>query len=263
MSHFRWEGNVVFFGNTYYSTQMPWFYIPGWFLISIPELWLLLGLLGIVFLFREIIQAPFRFLLNTKERNYVLYLLCFFTPPLMVIFLKSVVLDDWRHLYFIYAGFVFILLHFLQKILKTILKLVVIVLCIVQLADIAFFFVKYHPFEQVYFNHLVSHKKEYLRKNFDFEYWGCSFMNGYHWLLTKYPNGPIKVCNNTTPLIQNTFILNANDRARIILLENEKDADYYLTDFRYHPEDFTDKGAVLYEINVLNSTIMRIQKLPK
>ena len=99
--------------------------------------------------------------------------------------LHSVLYDDWRQLYFIYPSFVMLALYCIYKIYQTSLRWVIIGACALQIALLGFFMVKYHPFEEVYFNELVSHDKEYLRKNYELDYWGPVFKQALDYLLTK------------------------------------------------------------------------------
>src|ERR1035437_6234235 len=113
LAHYSaWKGGLLFNGKILYSDKpLPWTYFPTWFLITIPELWLLAGFGGIILLVIDFFKRPLVYILNTKERNYILYLFCFFAPIFAVMFLHSVIYDDWRHLYFVYPSFVMIGLY--------------------------------------------------------------------------------------------------------------------------------------------------------
>jgi len=273
-SHFEYAGNVLLNGVFIKATDLPWTYFPTWFLISNQLLWLLLGFAGILLLLWEFIKKTARFIQNTRERNFLFYLLCFLVPVFMVIVMDSVIYDDWRHLYFVYPPFILLSLYFLDKILlwlssspnKMKILLAVRSLCIVQVVVIGFFMVRDHPFQQVYFNSLVSHSKESLCRNYDLEYWGCGFMQALNHLVSTNKSDSIKVCSNyPAPLGNNIGMLPEKDRKRIFFLFPAQSAmaDYYITNFRgYGFEDFPP-NEVVYSVSVENSTILSILKLKK
>jgi hypothetical protein len=259
MSHFRWRGQVLFFGKQYWQDQLPWTYIPGWIMITVPMLWAFAGVGGIILVIASFLRTPLQYLKNTTERNYVLYAFCTAVPVTMVIVLQSVVYDDWRHLYFTYPSFVLLALLIIHKLSVTKVKRAVILLAIVQLAHTAYFMVRYHPFQQVYFNKLVSHEDESLRKNFDLDYWGAGYKQGLDFLMASDTGYTLKICRANDLVINNIAILNAPFREKF-KIDDENDCDYYMTNFRDHPEDY-GYPIVLYNIKVLNSTILRVYRV--
>jgi len=269
MSHFGWEGKVLLNGHFYQSKELPVFYFPVWFTITNPILWLLAGFAGIALIMVDFFRRTSVYMQNTPERNQLLYIFCFAGPVFAVLALHSTIYDDWRHLYFVYPPFILTALWFLNKLGKGRLKFVVQALCMVQVGFIGYFMVVYHPFSQVYFNETVSHKKEFLRKNYELDYWGPSNYDGLKYLLKKQDTGIIKVstdlidANNydpdyVNPLTNNLSLLPKKDRDRIQITIPMK-ADYFITLFRGHPGDF-DYPAIEHSFTVLNSTVLCIYR---
>ena len=258
-SHFKWLGQVLFKGHLINGPDLSWDYFPTWFLISNPPLWLISGFCGMALLAFEIVRRPLRFVVNTTNRNFLMYLVCFVSPVLAVILLHSVIYDDWRHLYFVYPCFVLIALYFINKLIHTRAKPIVILACVTQIGFISYFMVKSHPFEQVYFNSFISHKPEYLRKNYDLEYWGCGFKQALEHLVATDPGDSIKIAASEydDPLVNNIMMLQQKDRKRII--RTRSGPDYFITDFRLHPDNY-DYPKVAYAIKVLNSTVLCVYK---
>ncbi|HXS36038.1 MAG TPA: glycosyltransferase family 39 protein [Flavipsychrobacter sp.] len=256
----RWDGIVLLNGKYLHAFNLPWYYAPEWFSITTPALWLFLGLAGIIYVIIAFIKNPISYLGNTTQRNFLLYLACFALPFGSVIFLHSVIYDDWRHLYFVYPSFVMLALFVLHKLSKSNIKLIVSLLCLIQIGSTGFFMIKYHPFEQIFFNRLVSHKDEYLRKNFELDYWGCSYMQGLDSILAHDSSTAIRVALTISPVVNNTDMLHPQDRKRVVFVWPNQNPDYFLTNFRYHPGDY-DSIKELYAIKVLNSTIMGVYKL--
>jgi hypothetical protein len=262
LSHYSaWKGGLLFQGKILYSDKpLPWTYFPTWFLITIPELWLAAGFGGIIWLFVDFFKRPQIYISNTPERNFILYLYCFFVPIFAVIFLKSVIYDDWRHLYFVYPPFIIIGIHFIHKLMQGKFQKIIAGACILQAAIVAFFMIQNHPFNEVYFNNLVSHDEESLRKTYDLEYWGCSFKQGLDHLVESDTSRDIKVCVEYMPMLDNNkMLLRPEDRKRIHFAMFDQ-ADYYMSNFRLHPDDYPGTN-IEYQIEVLNSTIFRIYKL--
>jgi len=263
LAHFsNWGGKLLFMGQVYDGNTIPWYYAPVWFGISTPILWLIAGITGIVFIIVAFLKRPLSFIQNTPYRNYTLYLACFFGPLLMVIALHSVLYDDWRHLYFIYPAFALLALYAVNALLHTKWKRIVYALCLMQVALVMVFMVRAHPFQQVYFNQLVSHKDESHRKNYELEYWGCAYKQAFDYILAHDSSDSIRVFWSLNPVINNVDFLPAEYRKRFLLLNRNEVPYYFITNFRGHPQDF-NYPYTYYNIKVQNSTILRVYKCYK
>ncbi len=260
MSHYKWANETLINGKMVVATHLSWTYIPIWFVVTTPLLWLVAGFAGIGWLVYQMSGSFRPFLSNTRERNFLLYLLCFFVPVISVIVLHSVMYDDWRHLFFIYPPFVLLALYFLHVLLQKKYKVVVQALCGIQVAALLLFMVRNHPFHHIYFNELVSHEDEYLRRNYELDYWGCSFKQALDHIVETDSRKDIKVCSNLSAYIENnTLMLLPEDRARVRFTAPDS-ADYFITNYRGHPDDYP--GANIdFSISVQNSSIVQIFKL--
>lgn len=260
LSHINWGGDVFFQGKNIKGSMLPLNYLPVWFSITMPELWLFFGITGFVWVISSFIIRPMEFLLNTPERNFLLYIACFIGPVIAVIALNSVNYDDWRHLYFIYPSFVMLACYAVSKLARGRKKIIVQSVCLLQTGYLIFFMIRFHPFEQVYFNHLVSHKSENLRKNYDLDYWDTAYKQGLEYILAHDHAPSIRVNCVSGPIIENVAILPEQSRKRIVIVQNNEHPDYFITNFRNHPEEF-NYPTIFYDIKVLNSTIFRVYKL--
>lgn len=260
LSHFNlWTGIMLLGGKYVSSMNLPWTYFPTWFLISNPILWLLLGFAGLVWAGIAFLSKPLHFFRNTMERNILLYLMCFTGPIAAILILHSIIYDDWRHLYFVYPSFVMLALYVVYRINQSKYRMIVMGGAALQAAILCFFMVSAHPFQQVYFNELVSHDKESLRKNYEMEYWGCAYKQGLEHLVKANPNAPVKVYSNMAQLVfNNTLMLPEQERNHVQFVDREK-ADYVITNFRNHSYDYP-LAKVDYSINVQNSTILCIYR---
>lgn len=260
-SHFnRWDGAVLFMGKRYQGTPLPWQYVPVWFCITVPELWLAMGFTGIMLLLLHFAKRPLQFISNTPSRHFLLYALFFFLPVIAVIKLHSILYNDWRHLYFIYPAFLLLALYAINRLMQAKLKKAVITVCLLQLAMPVSFLVYNHPFGQLYFNHLVSHKPGHLRKNYELDYWGCSYKQAFEYLLAHDTARSIRVLCMLPPVQHNADALAPAMRARIELTDVHRSYPYYwLTTFEDHPGDFGYPG-IYHDFKAENSTFCRIYK---
>lgn len=263
LAHISWTGNVLFNGKVFSGDHLPWNYLPVWFSITMPELWLIAGLTGFIWLITAFIKNPKRYLSRLPERNFLLFIACFAGPVIAVVGLNAVNYDDWRHLYFIYPSFVMLALFAVSKLARGRRKVMIWSACVLQVILSLGFIVKAHPFEQVYFNHFVSHDEQYLRKNYDLEYWGCGFKQALEHLINTDNRPVIKICSNDAgvfPLNNNIQILPPQFRSRIEISEEPEKSDYFISNFRLHPDDYA-YPKTMYSVSVLNSNILQIYKM--
>lgn len=262
MSHFRWVGELLFQGDMISSTELPWYYIPVWFSITTPIPYLLFGVFGSILFLFHILRGPFKFMENTRKRNNILYFVCCIVPVLMVIILDSVLYDSWRQLFFIYCGFVLISIYGLHFLFEKGLHLSVIIIAFASFGAVSILMVKQHPFQHVFFNALVNiQDEEYLRHNYELDYWGTSFKKAYEYILEFDDSDSIKVSYSIKPGKYNLDILTVEQRSRLQFAPIEE-ADYYITTYRWHPEDFREyEGRSLYKIKVGHNTIAEVFKL--
>ncbi len=258
MAKWPWQGLVLFNGRFIRSTEIPWNYIPVWFVITTPIYYLLAGFGGIILLFINFIRSPFPFLSNTKERNNLLYLICFFVPVVAVIILKSVLYDGWRQMYFIYPSFALLAIYGLNYILQFKFKRVIILITFLFFGYIGYFMIANNPFQHVYFNELMSTKPpEYIRTHFELDYWCTSYKQSLEYILENDKSPLI----NITPYSYNINILPFESRKRINFVEIQY-AKYCITNYRWHPKDYSGlKQQKWHAFKVNNNTINEIFKL--
>ena len=263
---FYWPNDLRFMGEVINATELPWYYIPVWFLITVPELWLILGFLGIGIFIVRLLRQPIDYFQDQNKRGITISFILLFLPLMMVILLKSVLYDGWRHLYFIYPCFITFAVYTIYFIKKPILKKIVYGLCFVQILILAGFMVKYHPYQQVYFNHFVSHKPEELRKGYELDYWGACMKEALEWIAEHDGRRVIHVNGNIGPLLDNQYILEKHIAKRFRYTLAPYEYDYYIQFYRtYYDFSYPCKEVpgveIVHEKKVLNSTIYRIVKM--
>ncbi|MCB0697108.1 MAG: hypothetical protein KDC07_07070 [Chitinophagaceae bacterium] len=262
---FPWDGEMLLGGMHLNSLNLPWSYIPTWFFITTPELFLILGIIGMALLVARLIDDPDTYWLNTPRRSILLGFICFLLPIIVVICLKVILYDSWRHMYFIYPGFVILMVLALSELMKKKLKLLLLSLCALQFFMIGRFMIKNHPYEHVYFNHFVSHEEDYLMHNYELDYWGTGHKLGLEWVAKHDKRYGIRILIDRWTLQFNYQFLNSDMHDRFVLSWDPNDADYYLDFFRTYPYKYpnaeTPNARIVYEKRVLGSPVYRIVKL--
>lgn len=262
MSRFRLNIDVLYFGEMVSSTQLPWHYIPVWLSITTPLFYLGLALTGIGLAFYRILQKPEDVFANDIRRHLIIYTASFILPIVAVIMLNSVLYDSWRHLFFVYPPLVMLALYGLSKIETHRTRHLVIPILLVSFMASLTFMVRNHPHQHLYFNTLLSSKKENnIRHQFEMDYWGVSYLLAIEEVLRIDGSEQILI-NFSTRAGEFTAVemLSEKDQQRILITEDNP--KYFITGYRYHPQDYPySKSQEIFSIKVMNNTILSVFQL--
>jgi hypothetical protein len=268
MAKFRWDQGGLFLGQMVQSTNVPWNYVPVWFGVTTPIPYLILGLAGIGFLIRNFFRQPAQFLGNTPERNQLAWLFFFFGPILSVIVLHSVLYDGWRQLYFIYPPFILLAIYGLSCLVKgraaavNLLASAIGLILFMFVLSLSTIMVRSHPFEDIYFNDLVSKDDQHLRKTFELDYWGTSYKQALEYIVGNDKSDSIKINVALFPGQANGNMLLKNERNRILYVDDVKDATWFISTYRWHPQDYEfPPDQKIFSIKVMNSDICSVWKI--
>ena len=252
----------LFLGNTSLSQSNPWYYLPLWIGVSMPIYITILYLVGvsssIIYIYTN----------NSKifEKETLITISLISIPiDLWVLFLvlKPTFYDGWRHLFFLspliiigaLSGFKYLLTIFKNKryFVSTIKLGLTISIFYIMIRMIIL-----HPYQQVYLNSFVSKQPEAIRKNWEMDYWGLSYKEGFEKLLEIDSSNTIKVKAANISAIDNWKLANSTD-PRSILVDDIKQADYFITNYRFHPNDYPYKEV--FSIKRQGSRILSIFSL--
>jgi hypothetical protein len=148
-----------------------------------------------------------------------------------------VLYDDWRHLYFVYPAFLVIgMTGFRELSRRPRLYKAAMVLMLLSLLSGVVTLVRYHPYQNVYFNALAGAEVE---KRFELDYWGLSFREGLEFVLRADPSDPVRVAVSDFPGVVNTWLLEPEQRRRLQIVPLGE-ADWFLSNHRQpgHYADF-------------------------
>ncbi len=278
MSRLESDVPMLFMGSIIQSARLPWQYLPVWIAISSPLLIVLAFLPGLLAWVRAILLEWKQRSKNTAAEklfpspnlvDWTVVVLWLAVPVTAVYVFHSVLYDSWRHLYFIYPPIVLIALFGLRAVYLWLRQWVVKPavariflggILVFGLAEPVWFMARYHPYEYVYFNALAGDPAT-LRNRFDLDYWGLSYKQGIDYILAHDPRSSIKIAANDPPAY--FYIedgLPAAQQSRIIEVLDPVNADYFVTDFRFHLQDYPYPDEV-YSIQVRGTTIMAVYKI--
>ena len=237
MSHYPWNGAMLYLGKIVFSTRLPWHYLPVWMLISIPAAYIFFFCIGCI-------QVPVQFLKNIKslENNFIgLAWLLFFIPLGSIVFLHAVVYDGWRHVYFLYAPFVIIAVEGLKQLTSALYKVIggrvgwhqlLVAICVITFSIPLYRITCDHPLESVYFNEPSKAVFAPISSQFEMDYWGLSFRSAFESILEQDTSSIIDIQLKDGPSESNWYILTDEQRGRIRLSESECKSRYRFGDYR-------------------------------
>jgi len=170
MEHYKVSIRQVFRGELFWSTQLPWFYLPKWILISTPEFIILGFSIGFISLIRYILKP-------TKSKQLFLELFVFFTlffPIIYVLIIASNLYSGVRQMLFVLPLMVIIssfgIIKLINANLKKIVKVPVFALFLVLMILPARHQAATFPADYIYFN-AVSGGNKKAWSNYEYDYY--------------------------------------------------------------------------------------------
>ncbi|QIL76413.1 glycosyltransferase family 39 protein [Hymenobacter sp. HDW8] len=266
ISQYPWAGRVVYFGQVLPGTQLPWHYIPVWIIITTPLPYVISALIGVGLWLRKISWRGRASVSSFAGRLDLLFVSWLLVPVLLVMALRPVVYDGWRHLYFIYPALILLAVHGVHTLAATARQrpqwrpVAISAALVVSggMVHAAWRIVRDHPHQQTYFSILPP---SFAQHNFDLDYWGLSYRQGLEWALT-HDQAPTINVHSPWPsghlVYTNSLILPPADRARL-RFTNHQNADYILTNYRYRTHSFPDTiGREVHTIQVNGVRILSV-----
>lgn len=259
MSYFSpWQGMVLYFGRYVPAPDLPWHYIPVWIAITTPISYLILAFFGFGIVFYRCVRFPRTFL---RVLSFDAVIVSWFVFPLAyVVLTRPILYDGWRHLYFIYPSLILFAGIGIQKLMdisiKKHLMMVIVGLVAIDMALVFGFMVRNHPYQNVYFNPFVGGMKR-AKASFELDYWGLTFHEGLSYIARKHPNTLIKIYAPFSAGESIAYMLPEEDRLRMIIsTDDPKGAMYFISNFRWHKEEFSFPVPPVYSHEVDGTYIM-------
>ncbi len=236
--NFFWNNKVLFLGHEILSTQLPWYYVPLWLLVTTP-LFILFFLGGVFFFMR-----------NKKENPLVILPGCALLLNLALFMLvRPVLYDGVRHFLFLLPVLAVLAaasaLEFFQKSHSSRFGKIVLAFSLLNFLAISSHLVRLHPYEYVYFNELTGGLRG-SAGHFDNDYWGASFKEGVEWLkqnTLQDSRETYKISGTGSPY-QIFYYFTGNMK----WVDNLKDADYFLSYTRDRKQESVDPSKVIHVV---------------
>ena len=276
MSKYPFGRIVLYEGKYYLPENLPWHYLPVWIGITMPLIVLagipicLIGWIGnLISLIRS--EEKGQALLKSASGIFVWFIVIgwILIPVIAIYLFHSVLYDAWRQMFFIYPAIMLISLHGLSTLYHwmvrtplrpNVIRFIAGTLLLCGLIEPAWFMVRYHPFENVYFN-LFAGNPTTLRQRFELDYWGLSYKQGIDFILANDSSKSIKIFVADPP--GEDYInsgLTSQNKARIIPVDDPVDANYFVSVFRWHPDDYIYPNE-FYSVSVRGEKILVVYHL--
>lgn len=209
----RWDGYIYYFGQVYHPSviRLPWHYLPVMIGITTPLAILALAGAGLFRLGK--IKEP--------GAGFIALVAVFsFLSLLVPMLLRSNVYNGWRHLYYIYSGFLLLAVWGVKWLLESPrrwVKAAAIACIAVQAVVTGFWMVRNHPYEYTYYNVLAGARPEV---NFELDYWNTAQSRLIKKAMEENPDKRICVFYSTSycaTIDYADFLLTEDQRARLRL----------------------------------------------
>jgi hypothetical protein len=242
-----WGGSVLYLGQIVDGGELPWHYIPLWLLITTPIAIGAFFVVGLLDLLSCAVRSPGRF--YREQAPQAVIAAAFLTPLMMVLLLRPVVYDSWRHFFFIYPAFALIAVMGVKKILVTIgtfldgrwrtaVKGVIAAAVAANFVSVGWFMVENHPYQNVYFNQLAGKDMSEIKRRFELDYWGLSFREALEYVMAHDDAPKVNIFAGEYFLLTHTRqMLPSLDERRINEVGFDQ-AKYVITIFRLRREGY-------------------------
>lgn len=257
-SYSFWKENVIFAGQLIKGSNLPFYYIPIWIIISTPIAHLFIWFLGGVNGIYEIH--------NNKSSQTSIYIAFSFYVILLsyaaIIIFHSTLYDDWRHLYYLFPFLIIIGTYALDNLNNLNKKLYIITIGIVCLSIVntTFWMIRNHPHYYVYFNIFAG---KHWANTWDRDTWRLSSKQIFDYFNNTPEQKQIKILNNPY-LSQNKNMLPSNISKNIVFVSSIKNAEYIIADYRYiignYPRNYYNGFLPIYSVIVDDNVIMTLYK---
>ncbi len=264
---------VVYFNGVFFQSKfLPYSYLPIWIFISTPVFLFFLFILGFFSCFRRIFfrlisikedtQIVTNDLWKSKTENFDVYISILFLFTMIIYFsINPALLSGWRHFYFLNFFMVFFACYFINTVYlkskkKTFFKIFVFILFFFSSLTIYDVY-KYHPFQSVYFNKLVTDTK---KNKFEIDTQSLSRVHAIKELLKE--EGELRIGSASwTPLEDARSMISKKhwERLNFVGTEFEKanfiySNYYYEVNTNYNKKYEIPQNFSLYKTLIINGT---------
>jgi hypothetical protein len=260
----------LFRGHLFQANALPRDYVPTWILITTPLVLSALFLLGVGRVVVSIAKQPRAYFSQDRQRD-LLVLCWFFLPVMGTVILRPIMYDAWRHLFFVYPALVYLAATGMETIAsyatvrfgearRRTVNTVLACALLLSLARVVAFMVANHPLEHLYFNRFAGRDMAEIKQRFELDYWGLSYRKALEYIVRSDSSSIIRVHAANFPGMVNAVMLLPSERRRIRFVQSDDEADYFVTNYRFHPESYPYLREV-FSVRVGNASVASVFRL--
>lgn len=234
MEHYKVSIRQIFEGEWFWSTQLPWYYLPKWLLISTPE-FLFLGFGGFLILF-------FKKIINKNKEQLFTELFLLFTlffPLVYVIIIRANLYSGVRQMLFVMpllavfssVGIIWIINEIKTNNFKILVFSIFLILIVMPVKHQ----VQTFPVDYVYFNSISGGNKK-AWSNYEYDYYFHALKKPSEYLIDLVGDKQVVVSSNCNLINYFEDIPNIRYQYARYLERSSVDWDYGLFGINYiHP----------------------------
>ncbi|MBI3502482.1 MAG: glycosyltransferase family 39 protein [Bacteroidetes bacterium] len=263
LSSFEIFNSLELFGGKWINRwEIPWYFIPKWLMIGYP-LFILLGITTSLFFLRKSFSSI------SRKKNLLL-VFTFLFPICFVIFNKSNIYDDARHVLFAYPPLVVCCALSFENILrmrvKNYFRIIFISILGLTLIEPIYFMVKNHPNENVYFSPLIGGVDGAFKK-YETDFWGSSVRQAVEWIqknVTPKQDDTIRIRNwYGDQMKAKYYIRKKTGYKHVLCMEDSREWDYEIVqtvECKYTPEmlESWPPPNTVYEVKADNTPLCAV-----
>ncbi len=257
----------LFRGKLLHADALPWDYLPTWILITTPIVVTVLFVVGTGTMILNAARRPMAYVARERQRDLIVF--CwFFLPVLGCVVLRPVMYDTWRHLFFVYPAMVYLatigmetiaarMQSYFGEVERLTINAALAVALLLCLSPVVAFMVRNHPYEHVYFNRFAGRDMAEIKQQYELDYWGLSYRKALEYIVRSDTASVIRIQTINLPGMLNSTMLPNRDRARLRFVGMDEPADYFVTNYRFHPQAYPYTHEV-YAVRVGNASIVSV-----
>ena len=258
--NWNYPTEIMFNGKLILSSEVPWYYILEWIIISTPSMTLFLFFVGIILFLLDLSNnIILKKSLKSLQSESIIFLF-FIIPIFAFMVFRPDIFNGWRHFYFLNISIIYFMCYSLKNLYKIKLKFFkefFYSVLIINFVLILNWMTVNHPYQNIFFNNI---SKKYA-ENFELDYWGLSNIESLKYLLS-IENGAFQISNFEDSRADFSLNLLDQNKNKIKFGKPNDIRSKYLISHKnkgFNDEYFIKRGLqVIKEIKVDNIVINRI-----
>jgi hypothetical protein len=227
-SRFSYALTTLFNGQQVPAIHPPLSYLPTWFSLQMPEIYLVAAAAG---------AAGFLFARRVRPRMELVFLgFVVLFPIAMAVGLRSTLYDGVRHLLFVIPPVAVLAAAGIESGLRggvpAVIRGAVAAAAILAVSLTVRDMIALHPYQSLYFNRLIAGGLPGVNGRFETDYWGFTYREAVDWVMKNVPGENIRIANCSNPL-QTAYYLRGADGARFIQVGRDDNPDLLLATTRW------------------------------